>query len=89
MQWRHLWPSSNIGFGYRRPWRSRFANLYFFGPFLSASDTFVVYEEEEQDPEVIIVEVPEGSDVTVVEGEAEVIALRGPRRPGCPCARRG
>ena len=80
------WPSSTIGFGYRRPWRSRFANLYFFGPFLSASDTFVVYEEEEQDPEVIIVEVPEGSDVTVVEGEAEVIAAPRPSPAGMPLA---
>lgn len=80
------WPSSTIGFGYRRPWRSRFANLYFFGPFLSASDTFVVYEEEEQDPEVIIVEVPEGSDVTVIEGEAEVIAAPRPSPAGMPLA---
>lgn len=80
------WPSSNIGFGYRRPWRSRFANLYFFGPFLSASDTFVVYEEEEQDPEVIIVEVPEGSDVTVVDGEVDVIAAPGPSPAGMPLA---
>lgn len=80
------WPSSNIGFGYRRPWRSRFANLYFFGPFLSASDTFVVYEEEEQDPEVIIVEVPEGSDVTVIGGEAEVVTAPRPSPAGMPLA---
>ncbi|MEE2940996.1 MAG: hypothetical protein VX460_11465 [Planctomycetota bacterium] len=82
------WPSSSIGFGYRRPWRSRFANLYFFGPFLGASDTFVVYEEEEEEesPEVIIVEVPEGSDVTVVDGEVDVIAAPRPSPATVPLA---
>lgn len=78
------WPSSNIGFGFRRPWRSRFANLYFFGPFLNASDTFVTYEEEDDDPEVIIVEVPAGSDVTVVDGEVDVVAAPQPSPAGMP-----
>lgn len=72
------WPSSNIGFGFRRPWRSRFANLYFFGPFLGAS-SFVVYEDEEEEPEpeVIYIEVP-ADDTAVAEGEGTVLAAPAP-----------
>lgn len=81
--WNSYWANGgNWGFGFRRPWRSRFANLYFFGPFLPASQTFVNCEPE---TEIVYVEVPAEEPVAggeVLPGEGVVPAGDAPQPVG-------
>lgn len=75
--WNSYWANGgNWGFGIRRPWRSRFANLYFFGPFLPANQTFVDCEPE---TEIIYVDVPADE---VQPGEGVVPAADAPQPVG-------
>ena len=73
--WNSYWClGGGWGFGFQQPWRTRYRfprNSFYYGPFLPASQTYVIYEEVE--PETVYVEAP-AEDAAVADAIADPIA---------------